>query len=440
MSNLLIKNGSVVFPHGVVKTDIVVENGVIAGFARTSALRGAEIIDAEGLLVFPGFVDEHVHFREPGYESKEDFQSGSAAAEAGGVTTVLEMPNTSPLVVDVKELRRKAEIVKDKSFVDYALYGVLIDENIEEIDELYEAGAVGFKAFLGPTTGDIATPSDATIFEALTKSAKKQYTIAFHCENRNLVHYFEQKARQQPVSPLSHLYSRPAICEVDSVRKINYFAAKTGGNVLIVHLSSGEAVDYLQNEKSPNVTVETCPHYLLLDSTTYEKHGTLMKVNPPIRFPEDRSKLVEAVQLGLITNIGSDHAPHTLEEKQRPVFEAPAGMIGVELMGPLLVDAALKGMIPITKISEILAANPARTFGLYPKKGGLTIGSDGDFAIFDPRTPDTIHSSRLHSKQKFTPFDGYKVSATLRYTILRGEVIYRDGKLIDKRIGQWVKH
>lgn len=439
MSDLIIKDGNLVTPHGIVKTSIFVSDGEIAAFGEHFSARGVEVIDAKDMFVFPGFVDEHVHFREPGYEWKEDFASGSMAAAAGGVTTVLEMPNTNPPVSSVKELRRKAELVRSKSFVDYCLYGVLLDDNLEELEALIDAGAIGFKAFLGVTTGEIASPSDSTILEALSLSKDRKFTIAFHCENRNLISYYESKARQQPITPLTHLYSRPAICEVDSVMKVNYYAAKTGGHALIVHLSSGETVEYLRKNKAPNVVVETCPHYLLLDQHDYEKHGNLIKVNPPIRYVEDREKLLQGIREGMITNIGSDHAPHTLEEKKKNVFEAPSGMHGVETTGPLLVDAALNGLFPLEKVAELYSANPAKTFGLYPRKGGLLIGSDADFAIFDPGKPSRIEASKLHSKHKFTPFDGKPLSASLRYTILRGNIIFRDGEIEKIPKGEWIR-
>ena len=440
MSDLVIRDGYIVSPQGVTRASIYVSGGKIAAFGEKFDIRGVDVVDASGMYVFPGFVDEHVHFREPGYEWKEDFSTGSAAAAAGGVTTVLEMPNTVPPVADASTLRKKAELVRGKSWVDYGLYGVLTDQSLNNLEEMLEAGAVGFKAFLGPTTGDIEQPSDPTIIEALTLSREKGFTIAFHCENRHLVHHYEQKTRREPVSPLSHLHSRPAICEVDSVIKINYYAAKTGGRALIVHLSSGEAVDYLRGNKAPSVFVETCPQYLLLDSNDYQRFGNLIKVNPPIRFPEDREKLLQGLRANVITNIGSDHAPHTLEEKRKNVFEAPAGMFGVELLGPLMVDMALRGHIHLEKVAEVLSTNPAKTFGLYPRKGGLLIGSDADFAIFDPRTPTKIQAAKLHSKHRFTPFDGREILAKHRYTVLRGKIIAVDGEPIGAAAGQWIKH
>ncbi|MCS7136831.1 MAG: dihydroorotase family protein, partial [Candidatus Caldarchaeum sp.] len=158
-----------------------------------------------------------------------------------------------------------------------------------------------------------------------------------------------------------------------------------------------------------------------------------------IRYPEDREKLLQGLRTGIISNIGSDHAPHTAEEKSKPVFEAPAGMIGVETMGPLMVDAALRGLFPLTKVAETLSANPAKTFGLYPRKGSLMIGADADFVIFDPRKPGKIDASKLHSKHKFTPFDGTPLAASIRYTILRGKIISFEGELDKNPSGVWIK-
>ncbi|MEM4363070.1 MAG: allantoinase AllB [Candidatus Caldarchaeum sp.] len=438
MSSVLIRKSRVVTPYGVFKTDIYVSDGKVDALGEGLKERGAEVIDAEGMYVFPGFVDEHVHFREPGMEFKEDFETGTLAAAAGGVTTVLEMPNTVPPVADVKELRRKASLLKDKAYVDFGLYGVLTDESLDNIEEMLEAGAIGFKAFLGPTTGDISPPSDGTVLEALQKSRMKGFTLAFHCENRQLVHYFEQRAWKQKLSPLTHLESRPAICEVDSVRKITYYAEKTGGKALLLHLSSGETVDYLSSSHLENVIAETCPHYLFFDSRDYEKLGPLIKVNPPIRTDVDRKKLWNALRQGIVSNIGSDHAPHTLQEKERGMPEAPSGMVGVETVGPLMVNAALNGYVSLERACEALSANPAKTFNIYPRKGAIMPGSDADFVIIDPREKSRIAASKLHSKQKFTPFDGYELSMKIRYTILRGEVIAADGEPTGKKIGKQI--
>jgi allantoinase len=307
--SVVVKNGNIVTPTGVFRASVFVSDGKITGLGEGVRDRGAEVIDADGMYVFPGFVDEHVHFREPGLEVKEDFETGSKSAVAGGVTTVLEMPNTIPPVSDVKELRLKDSIVRGKAFSDYGLYGVLTDYSLDELEELFDAGAVGFKAFLGPTTGDIAPPSDATVYKALEKSAAKGFPIAFHCENRQLVEHFEKLARERGEHPLVHLYSRPAVCEVESVRRVVYLAQKTGGRALIVHISSGETVSFLEREHLPNVFTETCPQYLFFDSRDYERLGTLIKVNPPIRGPDDREMLWEGIRRGVIKTLGSDHAP-----------------------------------------------------------------------------------------------------------------------------------
>lgn len=439
MSSLLIKGGTVVTPEDVLRCDVYVVDGRIEALGKDLPRMGAEVIDAEGCYVFPGFIDEHVHFREPGYEHKEDFESGTMAAAVGGVTTVLEMPNTLPPVDCVRELKRKDALVRDKAYVDYGLYGVLVDDSLDELVEMYEAGAVGFKAFLGPTTGNISPPSDGTVLEALELSRKHGFTVAFHCENSQLVTYFERRAHSRPVTPLTHLESRPDVCEVESVRKVVYFAYKTGGTALLVHLSSGETVDFLRENYLPNVYAETCPQYLFLDSRDYPRLGALMKVNPPIRHPEDREKLWQAIRDRVISNVGSDHAPHTLEEKSMGLDRAPSGMIGVETVGPLIIDAALKGHFSLQRACQVLSTNPARAFGLYPRKGTITIGSDADLVVVDPREVTKIDASRLHSKQKFTPFDGMVLSLKIKCTILRGHIVAKDGEPIKRKIGKNVR-
>ena len=434
--SVVVKNGNIVTPTGVFRASVFVSDGKITGLGEGVRDRGAEVIDADGMYVFPGFVDEHVHFREPGLEVKEDFETGSKSAVAGGVTTVLEMPNTIPPVSDVKELRRKDSIVRGKAFSDYGLYGVLTDYSLDDLEELFDAAAVGFKAFLGPTTGDIAPPSDATVYKALEKSAAKGFPIAFHCENRQLVEYFEKLARERGEHPLVHLYSRPAVCEVDSVRRVVYLAQKTGGRALIVHISSGETVSFLEREHLPNVFTETCPQYLFFDSRDYERLGTLIKVNPPIRGPDDREMLWEGIRRGVIKTLGSDHAPHTLEEKNTGMLKSPSGMLGVETLASLMIDAAVRNLIPFEKVAEICSTNPAKAFNLYPRKGSIVVGADADLVIVDTKTPKEIKAHRLHSKNKFTPYDGMQLNSSIKYTILRGHIVAVDGEPTGVRVGR----
>ncbi len=446
--DLLVRGGTLVTPEGTVRADILIEDGVIVGVGRDLRTSGHEVLDAGGMLVLPGVVDEHVHMREPGLEHKDDFTHGTMAAAAGGVTTVVEMPNTLPPVEDAERLRSKAELLSSKAHVDFALLGVLHDENLDEIEGMLETGAVGFKAFLGPTTGNIPPPGDGAIYEALEKSSRLGFTIAFHGENWDLVRRFTERVREEvsrrggEADPLAHLRSRPPICEEEAAQRIALLARRTGGRALIVHVAAAEAVDVIRRARAEGVEIygETCPHYLLLSAEDYERYGALMKVNPPVRERRHQEELWRAVNDGSIQTLGSDHAPHTREEKSGDIMSAASGVPAVQTFLPLMLDAALRGGIPITKIPELMARNPARLFGLYPRKGSLSVGSDGDLVIVDPKGEWVVRASEFYAKHPLTPFDGWRLRGRVAYTVLRGTVVAEGGRVTSRApAGRWVR-
>ena len=440
--NVLVKGGTLVLPVGLIKADVLVEDGVITAIGRGLSAQGVDQrIDASGKLVLPGIIDEHVHMREPGLTHKDNFTNGTKAAAAGGVTTVLEMPNTLPPVDSRRVFEEKKVLLEPKAYVDFGLYGVIHDSNADNFDELVHAGAVGFKIFMGPTTGNIPSPSDGTLYEILLKSAKYGVTLAFHAENWDLVKHFTSKIKSSGRSdPRAHLEARPVICEVEAIQKLILFSKKTGGRVHIVHMSAEEGVELLKQAifEGLNVTGETCPHYLTLTADDYSKYGNLMKVNPPVREKHHQDALWNAVKKGVICALGSDHAPHTREEKLKEVWEASAGFTGVQTFLPLMLDQALRGKLPLTKISELMSVNPAKLFGIYPRKGTLRVGSDGDLVIVDPNGETVISEENLYAKYPVTPFIGWRLKGEVKYTILRGTIIAVNGKVVGEARGRWV--
>lgn len=437
VNDLLIKGGKLVLASGILEVDVLIEGGKIKSIGKD--LKGDNVLDARDKLIFPGVIDEHVHMREPGLTYKDDFSNGTKAAAAGGVTTVLEMPNTNPPVDSAERLVEKAELLKPKAHVDFGLYGVLHNENIHKFEEMVRAGAIGFKIFLGPTTGNIPSPDDGKLFEALEKSAKMDVVLAFHAENWNLVNYFMSKFKHRRDPPV-HSDSRPPICEEESIRKLVLLSRETGGRVHIVHMSSKGGVLALREArwKGIRVTGETNPHYLLLSRKDYERFGTLIKVNPPIRDEEDREELWRAVNDGTITALASDHAPHSREEKEGDIWKVAAGFIGVQTLFPLSFDAAMKGLLSFERLAYLTSEGPARLFGLYPRKGTVMPGSDGDLVIVDPKAELTITEEWLYAKHPITPFLGWKLRGKVVATILRGNIVAEDGKVVGAPSGCWI--
>lgn len=441
MSNLLIKGGKLVFPWGIFEADMLIIDGKIASIGRGINVDGVEVVNANGKLVFPGAVDEHVHMREPGLEYKDDFRSGTLDALMGGITTVLEMPNTIPPVDTATRLIEKRKLLENKAYVDFGLYGVIHDNNIAEFVSLVKAGAIGFKIFMGPTTGNIPAPSTPTLYEVMIKASRAGIPLAFHAEDWDLVKYFTEKIKALGrKDPLAHLEARPPICEEIAIRRLATIAKHTGAHIHILHVTSCEAIEAIKEFqlKKVKITAETNPHYLLLDSGDYSKYGSLIKVNPPIREPRHKMCLWTAIIDSVITTIGSDHAPHSLEEKNRDIWSAPGGFPGTATLLPLMIDQALRGRIDITMIPSLLAENPARIYRIYPRKGCIHIGCDGDLVVVDPSREYIIDREKLHTKHKLTPFHGWKLKGRIDYVILRGNIVYSEGSIIDKPLGTFI--
>jgi len=444
--DLLVSDGLVVTPRGTFKASIGIEDGVIVEIGSSASMPPAERkINAEGLLVFPGVIDEHVHFREPGFEHKEDFRTGSIAAAAGGVTTVLDMPNTEPPTVDEHGFRVKLEAASRKSIVDFGFYAGVVPGKVEALRRLAELGAVGVKVYMSETTG-IKEPVDGLdLIRTMELAASLGLRVGVHAEEGRLIAALRELMRAGGrKDPLAHMEARPIAAEVFAVAKALLAAKITGCRLHVFHLSSGEALSVIRTLRplGMDVTVETCPHYLLLDGReALERLGNVAKVNPPIRSKSDSEALWDALRKGEIDAIGSDHAPHLPEEKgSEDVWSAPSGFPGVETMLPLMLTEVHRGRLTFTDLSRLLSEGPARIWGLYPRKGAIAIGSDGDLTIVDPDAESVIRSERLHSRSKVTPFEGFKVRGMPVYTVVRGEVVMEKGEVReDARKGKLVR-
>ncbi len=438
--SLVVRGGRVVLPWGVLEADVLIEEGSVAAVGRGLSDLPAERLDAAGLLVMPGAVDGHVHMREPGLEREGDFSTGTAAAAAGGVTTVVEMPNTVPPVDSGEAVREKASLLSGRASVDFGLLGVLHGGNVGRIGEMLGAGVLGFKVFLGPTTGGLPAPGDADLYRILEESARSGFPVVFHAENGELVELFTGRIRSAGRrDPSDYPDSRPPLCEEEAVRRVGLLAAATGGRVHVAHLSSEEGLEAVRwaRSRGAKMTAETCPHYLLLDLKDYGRLGNLMKVNPPIRGGRHRAALWRGIADGTVDTLGSDHAPHAPEEREGDVWEAAAGFAGVQTLLPLAVDAALRGSLGLIRVVELLAENPARVFGLYPRKGALAPGSDGDLVLVDPRGETAVDPDWLLARNSEGPFLGRRLRGRVRATVLRGTVVY-DGEEVLGGEGRWL--
>jgi dihydroorotase len=440
MVDLVINGGTIVSPDAQYRASIAIKDGLIHAIGAPEAMPLAkQTLDAKGLHILPGAIDVHVHFRDPGYPQKEDFASGTAAAAFGGVTTVFDMPNTLPTIGTPEALAAKHEIAGAKAYVDYGLYAVLGEDSIEHVPALIEGGIIGFKLYMGNTFGRIPSPSTGAMLEAFEVVAPTGKRISLHAETNSIMERRESRLRAAGrTEPIAHLAARPAVVAVEAVARAAILAEWTGARIHVLHISSAAELRPLAEAKARGVEItgETCPHYLLLSETDYEKFGGIVRVNPPVREAPNRQPLWNALMDGTVDMIATDHAPHTPEEKTRnDIWTVDCGFPGVETQMPLMLTEINRGRATLQDYVRWSAEAPAKVWGLYPRKGTLTVGSDADIAIVDLNKDWTIDDAAIQSRSKISPWQGYQVTALPIHTIVRGRFVMKDRILQEEARG-----
>ena len=393
-----------------------------------------ETLDATGLHVLPGAIDVHVHFRDPGYPHKEDFGTGTAAAAFGGVTTVFDMPNTIPPTGTAEVLAAKHAIASASAHVDYGLYGLLGEDTIANVGELVAGGVIGFKLYMGNTFGKIPSPSTGAMLEAFEVVAPTGKRVSLHAETNSIMELRETRLRASGrIDALAHLAARPAVVAVEAVSRAAILSEWTGARAHILHISSAAELRPLAEARARGVDItgETCPHYIMLSSEDYARLGGIIRVNPPVREKSDHEPLWRALADGVIDMIATDHAPHAPEEKTRKdIWTVDCGFPGVETQMPLMLTEVARGRFSIRDYVRWSAANPARIWGLAPRKGAIRPGADADIAIVDLAARWTIDDAKLQSRSKITPWHGREVRGLPLHTLVRGRFVMRDRQLM----------
>jgi len=446
-SDLIVRNGVVVTPDSIAESDLAIRDGRFVAIAPRGRLDPAALgleeagdVDASGLHVLPGMIDAHVHFREPGLEHKEGWPSGSEAAVMGGVTCVLEMPNTVPPTDRAERVEAKRELAEGRSWVDFGLLGLIGRDLAGRLGSMAEAGVVGFKCFLGETTGDLPSPEDPELLMALREATDVGLRVGFHAEDRAIIGPLVEAVKAaHRTDAMAHLETRPTSAEVAAIERACRLAAEAGAAIHIHHLSSRDGLATVEAWRSRglDVTLEVTPHHLFLSSDDVRRLGTITRVNPPLRAPGEGAELMGAVAEGRIEVVASDHAPHTHAEKQHPdVWQVSPGFAGVEILVPLLLSAVHAGQLTLQDVVRVTSEGPARTWGLFPRKGAIAVGSDADLNLVDLRREGVIDQARLHGKEPVTPFHGRQTVGAPVATILRGRVVMRDGQLVGTPTGR----
>ncbi len=415
---MLIKGGSIVTPEGVFKGDILIEGEQIAQVGREVEAPGAQVVDAEGLFVLAGLIDAHVHLRDPGLTHKEDFYTGTCAALAGGVTTVLDMPSSLPLVTSRETLALKREVARQKAVVDYGFFLGATKGNVESADRV--KGVVGLKLFMGGTEGELLVDDFAHQYQHF-RGFPADEILAIHAEDVEALEYF---ATLYPAG--DHAARRPPICAGLAVARALAMAESSRRRLHVCHMSTRMELELIEAARGRGVKVscEVTPHHLFLTEEDGRRLGNLGKMNPPLRSQAEVEWLWE--NLDRIDLIASDHAPHTLEEKRKE--EAPSGVPGLETMLPLLLTAVAERRLSWEELARLTSAGPARLFRLKGK-GRIQPGYDADLVLVEPNKGWRLGES-LHTKCGWSPFTGWQMRGAVKAVFLRGREALREGQVL----------
>jgi dihydroorotase len=435
-ADLVIANGRIVTPDSVFDGSIAIKDGKVLAVGELEAMPlAAELFDAAGMHILPGAIDDHVHFRDPGYPHKEDWESGTAAAAFGGVTCVFDMPNTIPPTGNGEILAAKHAIAAAKAHVDFGLYGLLGDNTIASVPQLIDGGVIGFKLYMGNTFGKIPSPDTGATLECFEVAAGTGKRVSLHAENNDIMERRQKRLMAAGrKDQWAHLAARPNVVAVEAVSRAATLAEWTGARIHVLHISTAEELRPLREAKARGVDItgETCPHYLLLSTDDYSRVPGIIAVNPPVREKQNQQPIFDALLDGTIDVIATDHAPHAYEEKTRnDIWTVDCGFPGVETQMPLMLTQVNAGRMSISDYVRMSAYNPARIWGLYPHKGALLPGSDADIAIVDLGRDHVIRDAETQSRSKVSPWDGYQVKGMPIHTLVRGRFVMKDRKLVN---------
>jgi dihydroorotase len=428
--SLIIKNGTCYINSKLVKTDIALSGNKIKKIGKVE-LNSSKVIDATDKVVLPGIIDTQVHFREPGSTDSEDLESGSRAAVLGGVTSLFEMPNTNPPTSNLIEFDKKLQLAKNRMHSNYAFYFGATPDNVDQLSKLKDLkGCCGVKLFAGSSTGKLLVDKEADIEKVIANSDR---VVSIHSEDEEILNLRKKFIRKGDVH--SHLEWRNSECAISSTRRVVKIAERYNKQIHVLHVTTKEEVDFLAMHKK-NVTFETTPQHLTLYAPDcYDKLGTYAQMNPPLRTKDHYDRLWTAIKNDVVDVLGSDHAPHSKESKNKEYPNSPSGMPGVQTIFPVMLDHVNNGKLSLTKLIKLMCENPCKIFGIK-NKGFIKEGYDADLTLVDMNKEQTIKDEMIASKCGWTPFNNYKVKGFPVGTIVNGNLVMSEGKIISKAKGQ----
>ena len=431
--SLIIKNGSCYIDGNLTKTDIGLSGNKIKKIGKIE-LNSAKVYDATDKVVLPGIIDTQVHFREPGSTDSEDLESGSRAAVLGGVTSLFEMPNTNPPTSNLVEFDKKLQAAKNRMHSNYAFYFGATPDNTDQLAKLKDVeGCCGVKLFAGSSTGNLLVDKEADIEKVISSSDR---IVSIHSEDEDIIKLRKKFIKKGDVH--SHPEWRNVECAMSSTRRVVKIAERYNKKIHVLHITTKEEVDFLAMHKK-NVTFETTPQHLTLYAPDcYEKLGSYAQMNPPLRTKEHYDRLWVAIKNNVVDVLGSDHAPHLKENKDKEYPNSPSGMPGVQTIFPVMLNHVNDGKLTLQQLINLMCENPCKIFGIK-NKGFIKEGFDADLTIADMNKEVIIKNEMIASKCGWTPFNNYKVKGFPVGTIVNGNLVMSDGKVIMESKGTPLK-